>query len=184
MLIRLAFAIVLPIVIFLGGAMLMFDLSDRDLVVDQLNVAELSDRTPLYQRGYSKDEVARHWGALKSDGLKAERLFLMMDVVFPLVFGATLLTSLLIFSSLLNRPLQPLWLAAPVVIMVIADWVENLVQIAQLSRYTGGGAAVLQSGWIEVASTATVVKLIFSTGLLLFAVVLVTCVIFRLFNPD
>lgn len=182
MLIRLVVAIVLPIAIFLGGATLMFDLSDRDLVVDQLNAAELSDRTPLYQRGYSADEVARHWGALKSDGLKAEQLFLVMDLVFPLVFGAVFLACLLMLSSLLSWQLHPLWFAAPVVIMVVADWVENLIQLSQLSRYTKGGAVALQSGWVEVASTATVVKLVFSAGSLLLAVVLVACVIFRSFK--
>lgn len=182
MIIKLAVAIILPIAIFLGGAMLMFDLSDRNLVVDQLKAAELKDRTPLYQRGYSTDEVARHWGALKSDGLKAERLFLILDLVFPLVFGAAFLTCLLLLSSLLSSALQPLWLASPVVIMVIADWVENLVQLAQLSRFAEGGAVALQSAWIELASTATVIKLVFSAGSLLLAIVLVASVIYRLFK--
>ena len=183
MLIRLVVAITLPIALFLGGAMLMFDLSDRDLVVDQLNAAEVKDRAPLYQRGYSTDEVARHWGALKPDGLKAERRFLVMDLVFPLVFGAAFLMCLWMLSSLLRWQLQPLWFAAPIMIMVIADWVENLVQLVQLSRYAVGGAVALQSGWIEVASMATVIKQAFSAGSLLLAVVLVTCVIFRLFKP-
>ncbi|HXO29397.1 MAG TPA: hypothetical protein VOA80_18755 [Thermoanaerobaculia bacterium] len=46
-------------------------------------------------------------------------------------------------------------------ITVLADWTENLVQLAQLSRYSAGGAPALQAAWIRVASAATSLKLTF-----------------------
>jgi hypothetical protein len=64
---------------------------------------------------------------------------------------------------------------APVAITVLADWTENLVQLAQLGRYCS--AQPLQAGWIRVASAATSLKLSFFTASSLFLLTLVVIVL-------
>jgi hypothetical protein len=113
--------------------------------------------------------VSRHWAVLKETALlRAEQRFLELDLIFPFFYGAALATSLLIAWAALDRPFSPARLIAPVAITVLADWTENLVQLRQLSRYIDGGEAALQSGWIQLASVATVIKLVFFVGSSLF----------------
>jgi len=162
----------LPTIVFIGGVYIMSKLSGRASVTYQLpDTAEPGDAKPLNQRvtGYDLEGVSRYWGALDLKARTFEQRFLEMDLVFPFFYGAALASALLFAWAALGRPFHPVWLLSPIAITVVADWIENLVQIGQLGLYAENGKAGLQSGWILIASTATIIKLVlfFSTSLLL-----------------
>ena len=140
----------LPAVVFKGGARVMSMVSGPHTVDGQ---------TPLNQRwlGYDAGAAAGYWKALGEAGrLAAEPRFLELDLVFPTLYGTAFAVSLVTASAKLGCPLHVAWVIAPVVVTVIADWVENLVQLDQLRDVTA-----LDPKWIRVASTATIVKLLF-----------------------
>lgn len=91
----------------------------------------------------------------------SEQHFLKIDLFFPVFYGAALVTSLLMVWEMLGRPFSPAWILAPVAITAVADWTENLVQLAQLARFTNDKP--LQASWIQLASLATILKLVFFT---------------------
>jgi hypothetical protein len=171
----------LPMVVFCAGAGVMAQASNLEHVdrVVAARAAAADRRPPHFRLGYGTDEIGRYWAAIVTDAaaLRAERRFLHLDLVFPLVYGAGLMAGLVMAWSLLGRPFSRAWLAAPVTITVLADWTENLVQIAQLQRYVDGGVGALQDGWIHVASSATIVKLLSFAGVsLLLAALLILAV--------
>ena len=153
----------LPIFVFGGGAWIASAVSGRHAVVEQ---------QPLNQRpGYDTKDVAQYWGALDSSGLRAEQRFLELDLVFPTLYGLALAVSLLTISAMLRSPIHTAWLIAPVVVTVVADWIENLVQLDQLRNFIESGEKGLSAGWIHLSSTVTIVKLLFGviSFLVLFA---------------
>ena len=147
--------VALPIVGLLGGGRLFVELSGRQ---------ESAGRgTPLFMRftGYSVTDVATYWSDIASGGtgLKTERRFLELDLIFPFVYGGALCTSLLLLWTALGRTFSP---AIPVVLIaltILADWCENLIQLRQLELFVALGAKGLQEGWMRLASIATIVKL-------------------------
>ncbi len=159
---KIAFALVLPIVVFFGGVWIMSVLTGRQSVQRRLAGVADADRKPLNERfGYGLNDVDRHWDALANDprARSSEQRFLEMDLLFPFFYGAALAASLLMLWALLGRPFNPALLLAPVVITLLADWTENLIQIHQFGRYVDAGKQGLSEGWIRVASVATILKL-------------------------
>jgi hypothetical protein len=149
--------LLLPIVVFKGGARLMSMVSGPHTVDGQ---------KPLNQRwlGYDADDVAGYWSALGEARRLAEQRFLQLDLVFPTLYGTAFAVSLVTASAKLGCPLHVGWVIAPVVVTVIADWVENLVQLDQLRDYVTSDkkdVTALDPKWIRVASAATIVKLFF-----------------------
>jgi hypothetical protein len=138
----------IPTVAFFGGAWVMNALSGRSEV----------PKPPLYMRvHYDKEDAAKYWHGFKD--IRTEERFLEMDLVFPFLYGGALAASLLTAWAALGRPYNPVWILAPLFIALLADWTENFVQIGQLQRHLAGIG--LQDGWIQVASTATALKLSF-----------------------
>jgi hypothetical protein len=172
--------ITLPFAVFLGGLWVMSKMSDQDYVTQRLlQSAAPEDQKSLQQRwgGYDADAVNRYWGALDNAALRLERYFLELDLVFPFLYGAALSASLLIAWAALGRPFNPAWLITPVAVTVLTDWTENLVQLGQLRRYVEDGQAGLQSSWIQIASAATILKMLFFLGASLFLVGLIIAII-------
>ena len=144
--------LLLPIVVFVSGAWIMSRISGRRFVTGQ---------KPLNQRlGYDLKAVDRYWRALDRPARRAEQRFLTLDLVFPIFYGAALAASLLMASALLSGGTYAVWMVVPVLVTVVADWVENLVQLDQLRSYIESGEAGLAAGWIRLASGATIVKLL------------------------
>ena len=161
-LVKAVMLLTFPALVFYGGVQIMSKLSDRDYVTKRLrDKLNPYDATSLSQRmtGYDLDAVSRHWGALDDRARMSEARFLEMDLVFPFFYGGALAGALLLAWAALGRPFHPAWLVGPIAITVAADWIENLVQLGQLRRYAESGTEGLQSGWIWIASAATIVKL-------------------------
>ena len=74
------------------------------------------------------------------------------------MYGGALLAALLMAWNALRRPFRRAWVMAPVLALMGADWAENLAQLRVISHWSAHGESALPSGWIAVASAATVVK--------------------------
>ncbi len=176
MIARVLIMIALPIVVWIGGGAVMQQCSGRSTAAGSGLGMKL---------GYDTDEVAAFWKSIRDSSpqsasrpLEAERDFLELDLIFPFFYGAALATSLLIGLVSLGRPFSPAWVLAPVALAVLADWAENLVQLRQLARYVVDEKS-LQPNWIQIASAATVVKLIFTLGSLLLIAALAVAMMIR-----
>src|ERR1700681_4151246 len=160
LIIRAIVLLLLPFAVFASGAYLIAKLSDRQYVAHQLEKLK-DDKQPLGLRiyGYNAGAVARHWGALNDKALGFERRSLEIDLLFPFFYGAAFAGVLLCAWAALGRPFQPAWLMAPVLVGVVADWIENLIQLGQLRLFSASHEAGSQPGWIQIASVATSLKL-------------------------
>jgi hypothetical protein len=124
---------------------------------------------PIYARpaGYSAEEAAAYWQLLAEDAA-SERHMLKVDLAFPVFYGTAFAAALLLAWSTLGWSFSRAWLLAPVVVLVAADWTENITLLGQLAQLSAGNA--LSPLWIGVASLATQLKL----GMLVVCVILTT----------
>lgn len=170
-------AALLPIIVFLIGAFLMQWLTGHHKVVRRMKdrLPDRRDRKPLNQRllGYDRAAVQRHWGALDDpDLLRSERNVLLLDLLFPLLYGAAFVVSLWLAWKWLDRPLRFdfVRLLVPVAICVLADWTENSLQLKQLGLFEQSQA--LEDVPIRIASAATQIKLLAFAGCWILVLVL------------
>ncbi len=147
----------LPVALFFVGGSLLMHLTARD----QFPQTGAPESVPLHFRlgGYDAAEAEAYWSWLGPEGRLAERRFLELDLIFPLLYGGAILIALLRFWGWLGRPFTPQWLMAPVAITLGADWTENLLQWQQLRQLLQ--SVPVQAQWIALASLATTVKMIF-----------------------
>jgi hypothetical protein len=157
LIVRAILLLLLPVVVFLGGGSLMNKLSDPHQLRDGIKSEKHQKGLGLRITGYDLAAVKSYWGALK-DGkaLDAERRMLEIDLIFPFLYGAAFAGALLCAWVALGRPFHPVWILAPLFIEVVADWIENLIQLSQLRLFAAEGT--LQPGWIQIASVATMLK--------------------------
>ena len=175
MLRRSLFAAVLPVVVFVAGAALMILASGHRAVERRLALLPVEEyRQPINLRlsGYDLATVQAQWtifikssAATNSDAAelpklqRSERLILYFDLFFPLLYGGSFLVSFFLLWDGLGRPFAPAWWIALVVVVMLADWTENVIQLQQLARLITGGPEALQAGWLQAASLGTRVKL-------------------------
>ena len=171
----------LPLVVFVGGGYLMQRFSDPARVREKIN--EKNDYTGLGLRctGYNLGEVKTYWEALSGnpEALSADRRMLEIDLVFPFFYGAAFAVAMLFAWAELGRPFHPVWILAPLFIEVVADWIENLIQLKQIKLFAANGAAGLQEGWIQIASLATIVKYWLFIGSYILVIGLVVWMIYK-----
>jgi hypothetical protein len=179
---RAIMLLALPTVVNIGSGYIMGRLSGSEQITKRLSdyAKDCADRKMLGLRwlGYNSKEVGRHWGALDAETQEDERRALELDLAFPFIYGGSIAAALLLAWAALGRPFNPAWLVAPIAITMIADWIENLVQLSQLRLFAAAGEAGLHPGWIRVASAATMTKLLFFSvsSLLLIGLVISTVV--------
>jgi hypothetical protein len=116
---------------------------------------------PLYRCPYDRAYAETYWGKLAAappvDGhapLASERALLKIDLVFPLIYGGALAAGLYYSTHQLGHPATGVMLA--VLLMMAADWTENLAQLAAMSRFKTGGHA--PGTMISIAAVATCSK--------------------------
>jgi hypothetical protein len=166
---KAALLVVVPILVFLAGAEVMNRVSGRaDLPEPDPPLGK-----PLNMRfeGYDAADATAYWKGLGPKGTEAELSFLELDLLFPFLYGAAFLGALLIAWDALGRRFEPAYLVAPMAVMLVADWVENLVHIRELRMYVASGAAP-DATLIAVASIATMVKLFVGVGIFVLLVAL------------
>lgn len=164
-------AIALPVAALIGGGSLMARVAPREATAEK-PLSSLSR-----WRGYSVDKARTYWSAFQRPGLEAERRFLEVDLVFPFIYGGAFLGSMLLLWVALGRPFSLTIPVATVAVMMVADWTENLVHLAQISKLLDpeAGFDTLRQPWIALASTATSVKwvLIFASAIVIVLLVVV-----------
>jgi len=150
--------IALPVAAFGVGGWGLTKLSGRGDSKPSSEIACPEALQPLGQRlGYDAGAAGRYWDRVNTD---VERKFLQFDLLFPFLYAGALAASLWMAWTLLGRPCSAAWVLVPVGIAALGDWTENLVQLAQLRRH--GAGEPLQAGWMQLASTATSLKLFFT----------------------
>src|SRR5919198_4249113 len=159
-------ALWLPVLVYVVYVGIMWVVSDQNYATKQWREkASRKDRTPLFARtrGYDADAVAHHWAALEHDprGLRSQRLFLQMDLFFPLFYGTALAVSIWRVWEAMGKTFFGGLPFAFLVLAMIADWTENLTQLSQLRRFAEAGKAGLQPQRIQIASIATTTKNVF-----------------------
>jgi hypothetical protein len=151
-------AALLPLVV-LGGGITVLNLMPAHKEI----AAIVPPLRALNVGPYDAEQAKERWKTIKAGkALTAERTMLRIDLLFPLFYGSALAAGLwftargLHFAGLAT-------LLAPVLLMMVADWTENTIQLAQLSRYDASGD--VSAPWMTVASVATCLKLALVGGL-------------------
>jgi hypothetical protein len=177
---RILVALTLPAVLFQGGASLMSQWTNRPVIRERLVRDLPDDPRPLNLRfGYDVATARAVWSSLDPAMRDSEQQFLKLDLVFPLVYGAGLVSGLLLAWGAAKRPVSAAWLIALVGITIVADWTENLTQLQQLRQFIIDQR--LDAGWIAVASAATMVKLTFFIASAAGIVILAVAALYRSF---
>ena len=155
-----------PVFVSICGGWLMSTAAQR---------ADIPGKPPLNSRylGYGADEVDALWRALdERDGLRNEKTFLQLDLAFPLLYCGALALSLAIAWHGLGRPFSVAWIAAPVVLLMLADWTENAVQLSMIGAYIDHTVQQVQPWLARVSSAATIAKLWLVSALFCFLLIL------------
>ena len=139
----------------LGGGSLLLNWLGRSVLA--------TGAKPLYMRaGYNSQDAKEYWDALnQAEVLPVESRLLKLDLIFPILYGGALLTSILAAWSALGRPQYWNLAVIPVWLAILADWTENSVLLYLLRSYISNRSASLHSGLVQIASTATLLKFIF-----------------------
>lgn len=165
----------LPYAVFKITTLGIRRVTGRGEVLARLKGLDEKEQKHLNERigGYKVCEVRRVWDAIARNPslLDRERAALRLDLIFATLYGAALAASLLFIWDSKHRE-SGAWLVLPPLIYLLSDWMENFVHLQQLRRYEADPGS-LDPGWIQVASKATSIKLIFFLGSLILAVVLV-----------
>jgi hypothetical protein len=174
-----ALILLLPTLVFVGGGMLMTGISGREIP---------PGLKPLNSRlDYTAQDVQFYFMQLVSgarpvtEGMERERLFLQIDLLFPVFYGAAFVVCLFAGLRALGRPALLKWMVLPVIVGVLADWLENLTMLKLLDLAIDGvglgGIVEMPATTVAIASRATLVKLVaIGVASLLLAIVVVMLV--------
>jgi hypothetical protein len=167
MIVKAFLAAGLPAAVLSGGDCVLSRASDRMPVGNQPTQTKQDIPKPLNLRwlGYGVEAALAFWTKLGEVGRQAETRFLFLGLLFPLFYGGALAASLWWVWVTLGQPFHPVWIAAPLVIILMADWTENLIQLAQLRHYVSSNEGRFPALWIQVSSFATIIKLCLMVGL-------------------
>lgn len=156
-----------PTTVLLCGSDKLSGGSDRAAALCRLIDGKQEHPRPLHQRwfGYGVDALQEYCSWFKPAGRRAEENILALTLLFPFLYGGALAASLGWIWVTLGRPFHPAWIIAPLVVITMADWLENLIQLAQLRHYVSSNEQCVQSLWIQLSSLATIIKLWIASGL-------------------
>ena len=108
------------------------------------------------------EPLTRHWLAFVDRW--AEEKHLTLDLLFPVAHGGALAVSLWWVWATLGHPFHPAWIAAPLAMILTADWTEHLIQLVQLRHYLPSTEGRIQSLWVRISNCATIIKLWLTFG--------------------
>ena len=131
-----------------------------------LNAEEQALLKPLHLRwfGHGLEAAARSWSWLIGVGRQAGETFQFIDVLFSFVYGGALAGSLWWVWTTLGHPFHQAWIAAPLAMILTADWTEHLIQLVQLRHYLPSTEGRIQSLWVRMSNCATIIKLWLTLG--------------------
>ena len=140
--------------------------SDPAAALNPLNAEEHVLLKPRHLRwfGHGLEAAARYWSWLIGVGQQAGETFQFIDVLFPFVYGGALASSLWWVWTTSGHPFHPAWIAAPLAMILTADWTEHLIQLVQLRHYLPSTEGRIQSLWVRISNCATIIKLWLTFG--------------------
>ncbi len=167
MILKACLSVGFPVAVLLGGSWMISQVSGRTAAMNRLTDEKQDNPKPLNRRwfGYGTEAAKKCWSWLKPAGRQAEEKFLTLDMLFPLFYGGALAASLWWVWMALDRPFHPAWIIAPLAVIAMADWTENLIHLAQLRHYVSSNESPIQNLWIQLSSVATMIKLWLTSGL-------------------
>lgn len=149
------FILLLPVVVFVGGAVLMEIVSGRAAIKEP----EIG-RLGLRFTGYGTKHITTYWEQMKANGdtnLQAERRFLQLDLLFAPLYCSAIAFSLYLAWMKFGDQFSLWWLILPIAIALLADWTENYFQLDLVANYIAADSSV-DDNYVRVASTATIAK--------------------------
>lgn len=152
---KAALIVIAPLVALAIGFLILRAMPAYDRVAQ----AKAGDSLQGRYQGYDVGYVEGYWGRLEG-AWTSERMLLVVDMSFPLLYGGAFAMAVLFGGSTLGlRAGWLLALLAPVLIVVAADWAENLLLLTQLGQFET--TRKLSANWIRLASVATTLKFVF-----------------------
>lgn len=156
-----------PLVVLPGDDKVLSRAGGRAAAIDHLTQGKQGEPKPLNLRwfGYDTNAAKGYWDWLTCVERQAEKTFLTKDVLFPFVYGGALAASLWWVWATVGRPFNPAWIVAPLAMILTADWIEHLIQLAQLRHYVLSNEGRMHNFWIQVSSGTTTITLWLTLGL-------------------
>ena len=141
-----------PIAVLFGGDQLPSHAIERTAAI----------RQPIDGTQGRSEPLTRHWLAFVDRW--AEEKHLTLDLLIPVAHGGALAVSLWWVWATLGHPFHPAWIAAPLAMILTADWTEHLIQLVQRRQYLPPTEPRIQSLWVRVSNCATTIKLWLTLG--------------------
>jgi hypothetical protein len=150
-----AFAILIPAITFLAGAAALERLSGR---------AELSDDQKCrigMSFGYTPERVSDCWKNFQPTARDAQVNFLILDLVFPYFYAAGFAVAGLLLWNASGRSVAVAWLIVPLILLVAADNIENLLLLRVYAELRDG---TVNDSLVRIASGVTITKVSLFVG--------------------
>lgn len=162
-----ALALAFPVTLLFGRNQVLSHASGRTDAMNHGCERTGEAPTPLNLRWfcYGTEAVKAYWSWLKPAGRQAEDTFLTLNLLFPFLYGGALAVSVRWVWMATGRPFHPAWILTPLAIVIVADWTEHLIQLAQLRYYLSPNGRRVQDLWIRMSGCATIIKLWLTSGL-------------------
>ena len=155
-----------PVAVLFGGDHLPSHATGRAAAIRQPIGGTQDTPEPMNRRWfrYKTTAVAEYRNWLTFVGHWAAEKHLTLDLLFPVAHGGTLAGSLWWVWATLGHPFHPAWIAAPLAMILTADWTEHLIQLVQLRHYLPSTEGRIQSLWVRISNCATIIKLWLTFG--------------------
>jgi len=171
-----------PVAVLFDGDHLPSHATERAAAIRQSIGGTQDKPEPMNRRWFRYKTTAvaeyRNWLTFVRR-LAAER-YLPLDLLFPFAHGGALAGSLWWVWTTLGHPFHPAWIAAPLAMILTADWTEHLIQLVQLYHYLPSTEGRIQSLWVRISNCATIIKLWLTLGFYVSLAGLVVRMIFTL----
>ena len=155
-----------PVTVLFGGNHLPSPATGRTAAIRQPIGRTQDTPEPMNRRWsrYTTIAVAEYRNWLTFVGHWAEEKHLTLGLLFPFAYGGALAGSLWWVWATLGHPFHPAWIAAPLAMILTADWTEHLIQLVQLRHYLPSTEGRIQSLWVPISNCATIIKLWLTFG--------------------
>ena len=155
-----------PVAVLFGGDHLSSHATERATAIRQPIGGTQDTPEPMNQRWfrYKTTAVAEYRNWLTSVRRLAAEKYLPLDLLLPFAHGGALAGSLWWVWTTLGHPFHPAWIAAPLAMVLTADWTEHLIQLVQLRHYLPSTESRIQSLWVRISNCATIIKLWLTFG--------------------
>ena len=150
----------LPSVVLVCEGTLMMEVSGMNPFLRQYE-SEIPRSLAQRRLGYSEAEAREYWTALerRPGGLMAQKRFLQIDLLFALLLAAAIAFSTISGWAELGRPWNLFVFLVPVLLYLLADWLETSLHLRAVSMMVEAGSNVpIDDGTIRLSSYATIAK--------------------------